>query len=57
MGKDPLANAGDIDASWILVVEDPLEKAMATHSSILGLQNPMDRVWCTKIHRTTKSQT
>jgi len=23
--------------------EDPLEKKMATHSSILGLGNPMDR--------------
>ena len=23
--------------------EDPLEKEMATHSSILGLENPMDR--------------
>ena len=23
--------------------EDPLEKGMATHSSILGLENPMDR--------------
>jgi len=22
--------------------EDPLEKEMATHSSILGLENPMD---------------
>ena len=26
--------------------EDPLEKEMATHSSILGLENPMDgRAW------------
>ena len=24
--------------------EDPLEKGMATHSSILGLENPMGRV-------------
>ena len=23
--------------------EDPLEAGMATHSSILGLENPMDR--------------
>ena len=23
--------------------EDPLEKGMATHSNILGLENPMDR--------------
>ena len=23
--------------------EDPLEKGMATHSNIIGLENPMDR--------------
>ena len=26
--------------------EDPLEKEMATHSSILGMENPMDRGAC-----------
>ena len=27
---------------WSLGGEDPLEEGMATHSSILGLENPMD---------------
>ena len=35
MVKNPPANAGDIrDASSVLGPEDPLEKGMATHSSI-----------------------
>ena len=35
--------------------EDPLEEDMATHSSILGWKNPMDRgVWWTAIHRVAK---
>ena len=31
--------------TWVrsLSWEDPLEKEMATHSSILALENPMDR--------------
>ena len=38
--------------------EDPLEREMAAHSSILGLENPMDRGarWAT-VHRVAKSQT
>ena len=28
---------------WSLSQEDPLEKEMATHSSTLYLENPMDR--------------
>jgi len=36
--------------------EDPLEKEMATHSSILG--NPMDRgAWWATVHRVEKRQT
>ena len=37
MLKNPSANAGDI-IEWVgsLVWEDPLEKEMATHSSILA---------------------
>ena len=36
--------------------EDPLEKGMATHSSIL--ENPMDRgAWWATVHRVTNSQT
>ena len=36
--------------------EDPLEQDMATHSSILGLDNPMDRgAWQTTVHGVAKS--
>ena len=45
---------------WVrfLGQEDPLEEGMATQSSILGLENPMDRGarWAT-VHRVAKSQT
>ena len=34
-GKESACNAGDLGS--ILGLEDPLEKGMATHSSILGL--------------------
>ena len=38
--------------------EDPLEKEMATHSSILGLENLMDsRAWWAAVHGVTKSRT
>ena len=38
--------------------EDPLEEEMATHSSIFGLENPMDRgAWRATVHGITKSQT
>ena len=38
--------------------EDPLEKGMATHSSILVWENPMDRgTWHTTVHRVAKSWT
>ena len=38
--------------------EDPLEKGMVTHSSILALENPMDRgAWRATVHGVTKSQT
>ena len=36
--KNPLANAGDV--GWIPGREDPLEKQMATHSSILAWRIP-----------------
>ena len=35
--------------------EEPLEEGIATHSSILGLGNPMDRGAI--VHGVTKSQT
>ena len=35
--------------------EDPLEKKMATHASILALENPMDRgAWRATVHGVTK---
>ena len=38
--------------------EDPLEKEMATHSSILAWEIPMDRgAWWAPVHGVTKSQT
>ena len=39
--------------------EDPLQKkGMATHSSIVGLVNPMDRgAWWATVHGSSKSQT
>ena len=43
---------------WSLSQEDPLEEEMATHSSILAGENPMDReAWWTTIHGVAKSQT
>ena len=36
---------------WSLGQEDPLEEEMATHSSILDRENPMDRgVWRATVH-------
>ena len=46
--------------TWVqsLGWEDPLEKEMATHSSILDWRIPMDRgAWWATIHRVEKSQT
>ena len=38
--------------------EDPLEKEMATHSSILAWENPMDRgTWRATAHRVARGQT
>ena len=42
--KNPLASAGG--AGSILSQEDPLEKEMVTHSSILAWNIPMDRIAC-----------
>ena len=37
--------------------EDPLEKEMATHSSILGLENLMDSgAWWAAVHGVAKSR-
>ena len=37
--------------------EDPLEKGMATHSSILAWRIPRTGVWRATVHGVTKSQT
>ena len=44
--------------TWVRCLgwEDPLEEGMATHSSILGLENPMDRgAWQPIVHGVAKS--
>ena len=57
--KESACNTGDTgDEDLILASEDPLEKGMATHSSILAWRIP----WREKpgqaiVHRVTKSQT
>ena len=46
--------------TWVhsLGWEDPLEKGMAIHCSILAWRIPMDRgVWGATVHRVTKSRT
>ena len=46
--------------TWIrsLGREDPLEKEMATHSSILGLENPVDGgAWWATVHRSQRVDT
>ena len=43
---------------WSLSQEDPLEEEMATHSSILARENPMDRgAWWTTVQEVAKSWT
>ena len=53
-------NLPAIQKIWIrsLGWEDPLEKGMATHSSILSWRLPMDRgAWWIAVHDVAKSQT
>ena len=53
-GKESACN-GETQVQF-LGWEDPLEKEMATHSSILTWQNSMDRgAWQATIHGATKS--
>ena len=55
MVKNLLASAGDTEM-WVrsLGQEDPLQKGMATHSSILAW-SPMDReAWRVTVHSVTK---
>ena len=52
-GKESACQAGD--AAPPLGQEDPLEKEMAIHSSILCLENPMDRrAWPATVHGLVK---
>ena len=53
-------NLPAMQETWVqsLGREDPLEKGMATHFSILAWRIPMDRgAWWATIHGVTKSQT
>ena len=46
--------------TWVrsLGQKDPLEKEMATHSSVLAWKNPMNRgAWQATVHGVTKSKT
>ena len=50
----------DMQEMWVpsLGQEDPLEKGMATYSSILVWGSPMDRgAWRAMVHRVAKSWT
>ena len=53
-------NLPAMQETWVLSLgrENPLEKGMGTHSSILALENPMDRgAWRATVHRVAKNQT
>ena len=56
MGKESACNAGDL--GLIPGLGRPLEKGMATPSSILAWKIPMDRgAWQVAVHGVTKSWT
>ena len=53
-------NLPAMQETWVqsLDWEDPLEKGMAIQSSILVMENPMDRgAWWATVHGVAKSQT
>ena len=55
-----IKNPPAVQETWVqsLVWEDPLEKGMATQSSILAWRVPMDReAWRATVLRVAKSQT
>ena len=58
-GKESTCNAGEMgDLASVPGWEDPLEKGMATHSSILAWRIPMDReAWQATVHGVAKSRT
>ena len=56
----PTKNLPAMQETWVqsLGLEDPLEKGMETHSSILAWRIPMDKgAWRATVHGVTKSQT
>ena len=58
VGKESACNTGDTgDVGLIPGQEDPLEKEMATHSSILAWKIPWTGAWWTVVHGVTKSWT
>ena len=53
-------NSPAMHETWVQTLgwEDPLEKGMATHSSILAWRIPLDReAWWATVHRVTKNWT
>ena len=52
-------NLPAVQETWVrsLGGEDPLEKRMATHSSIVAWGIPRTEVWRAPVHGVTKSQT
>ena len=56
VGKECACNAGNLVPS--LGWEDPLEKGMATHFSLLAWRIPMDRgAWRATVYRVAENQT
>ena len=58
--KNPPASAGEVKRQLVrsLDLEDPLEKDMTIHSSVLAWRIPMDRrAWWAGVQGVAKSQT
>ena len=59
-GVEMIKNLPEVQETWVqsLRWEDPLEKGMATHSSILGWRIPVGRgAWQASVHGVSKTQT
>ena len=59
-GKEPTCSWQETQGMWVqsLGWEDPLEKGMATHSTILAWRISMDRgAWQAAVHGVAKSGT